>query len=78
MFENNMLHGVCYVEHLDCTFYIKYNIEKCYSASRVVSYYITTDTGYDYSFNAFEGDSDSAVIELAEELIKDGWYDENI
>lgn len=75
----NMINGVCYVEHMDCTFYIKYNIEKCLDdTGQVKSYYVSTDSGYDFSFNAFDGDTESAVIELVEELIKDSWYDENI
>ena len=78
MFKNNMLHGICYVEHMDCTFYIKYNIEKEFDANRVVSYYISTDCGYDFSFNAYKDDTDASVIELAETLIKSEWEDENI
>lgn len=76
--NSNMLHGRCSVENFDQTFHINYSIEKEFSANRVVSYYISTDVGYEFSFNAYKDDTDASVIQLAETLIKSEWEDENV
>ncbi|BAQ23011.1 conserved hypothetical protein [Edwardsiella phage PEi26] len=77
--NSNMLHGTCYVENFDQTFHIKYDIEKCLDNSgKVASYYISTDAGYEFSFNAYKDDTDASVIQLAETLIKSEWEDENV
>lgn len=69
----------CYVEDMDCTFHINYRVEQCLGKDdRVVSYYIHTDAGYEFSFNAYEDDTVGSVLELAETLIKSEWYDENV
>lgn len=70
---------VCYVEHLDCTFYIKYNISAKFDDElNAESYHVTTDMGVEFSFNAYPDDTPTYVLELAETLIKDEWYSENV
>lgn len=77
--SNNIIHGRVNVENLDQTFHIKYDIEKCLDNSgKIASYYVSTDCGYDFSFNAYDDDTDASVIQLAETLIKSEWYDENV
>lgn len=77
--NSNMIHGQVRVENFDCVFHINYDIEECKNSSgEVESYYVHTDSGYEFSFNAYEDDTRIYVVNLAEELIKDAWEDENV
>lgn len=68
----------CNIED-DGSICINYSVEQCRNnEGKVVSYYIHTDSGYEFSFNAYEDDTVGYVLELAETLIKSEWFDENV